>query len=53
MAASGLTSKTIAERLVVSVRTVNNLIQHAYIKLGVHSRREAASVLGLEEDPQG
>jgi len=53
MAASGLTSKTIAERLVISVRTVNNLIQHAYIKLGVHNRREAASVLGLDEDPPG
>jgi len=51
MAASGLTSKTIAERLVISVRTVNNLVQHAYIKLGVHNRKGAASALGLDEDP--
>lgn len=50
MAASGLSSKTIAERLVISVRTVNNLIQHAYVKLGVHNRNEAASALGIEED---
>jgi DNA-binding CsgD family transcriptional regulator len=50
MAASGLTSKKIAERLVISVRTVNNLIQHAYLKLGVHNRTEAAVALGLEED---
>ncbi|MBW3665832.1 MAG: LuxR C-terminal-related transcriptional regulator, partial [Actinobacteria bacterium] len=42
MAADGLPSKTIAERLVISIRTVNNLIQRAYIKLGVHSRAEAA-----------
>jgi len=52
MAASGLTSKTIAERLIISVRTVNNLLQHAYVKLGVHNRREAASALGLEQDPR-
>jgi DNA-binding CsgD family transcriptional regulator len=50
MAASGLSSKKIAERLVISVRTVNNLIQNAYIKLGVHNRTEAAAALGLEED---
>lgn len=51
MAANGLTSKTIAERLVISVRTVNNLIQRAYLKLGVHNRREAAAMLGLGADP--
>ena len=49
MAAGGLTSKAIADRLVISVRTVNNLIQHAYIKLGVHDRKAAASALGLDE----
>jgi len=52
MAARGLTSKTIAERLVISVRTVNNLIQHAYVKLGVHNRSEAASALSLDEAPR-
>jgi DNA-binding CsgD family transcriptional regulator len=50
MAARGMTSRQIAERLVISVRTVNNLIQHAYVKLGVHNRREAAAALGLDGD---
>ena len=50
MATRGSTSKAIADRLVISVRTVNNLIQHAYIKLGVHNRKDAASALGLDED---
>lgn len=50
MAARGWTSRAIADRLVISVRTVNNLIQRAYIKLGVHSRTEAAAAIGLETD---
>lgn len=48
MAAQGLPSKVIAKRLFVSLRTVNNTIQRAYVKLGVHSREEAADALNLD-----
>ncbi len=45
LAADGLRSRDIAERLVVSVRTVDNQLQRAYRKLGVHRREELAGVL--------
>jgi len=45
LAASGLSSREIAERLVVSVRTVDNHLQSAYRKLGVAGREELARVL--------
>lgn len=47
LAATGLTSKVIAERLVVSVRTVDNVLHGVYAKLGVAGRRELAGVIGL------
>jgi DNA-binding CsgD family transcriptional regulator len=47
LAARGTPSKEIAEALFISVRTVNNLIQRAYVKLGVSSRAEAAVALGI------
>jgi len=40
LAARGLMSKEISERLFLSVRTVNNHLQRAYTKLGVTSRHE-------------
>ena len=46
LAASGLASKDIAGRLYLSVRTVNNHLQHAYAKLGVSSRAGLAEALG-------
>ena len=46
LAAAGLASKDIAERLYLSVRTVNNHLQHAYTKLGVTSRAGLAQALG-------
>jgi DNA-binding CsgD family transcriptional regulator len=46
LAAEGMTSKDIAERLYLSVRTVNNHLQHAYAKLGVSSRVGLARALG-------
>ena len=46
LAAEGMTSKDIAERLYLSVRTVNNHLQHAYAKLGVSSRAGLARALG-------
>jgi len=46
LAAAGVPSKEIAERLFLSVRTVNNHLQNVYTKLGVSSRAEVAAILG-------
>jgi len=45
LAANGLASKDIAERLFLSVRTVSNHLQHAYTKLGVRSRAGLAEAV--------
>ncbi|NHC45323.1 LuxR C-terminal-related transcriptional regulator [Motilibacter aurantiacus] len=45
LAARGMSSREIAERLFLSVRTVNNHLQAAYTKLGIGSRRELAEAL--------
>jgi DNA-binding CsgD family transcriptional regulator len=45
LAAAGASSREIAARLVLSVRTVDNHLQSAYGKLGVTSRDELAAVL--------
>jgi ATP/maltotriose-dependent transcriptional regulator MalT len=49
LAAQGLSSQRIAERLVLSVRTVDNHLHHVYAKLGVSSRTELASILTLSQ----
>ncbi|MGW8355508.1 LuxR C-terminal-related transcriptional regulator [Streptomyces wedmorensis] len=46
LAAFGTSSKDIAATLHLSVRTVDNHLQHAYAKLGVTTRRELAESLG-------
>ena len=46
MASNGMTSREIAERLVVSRRTVSNHLQHVYTKLGVGGRTELRDALG-------
>jgi DNA-binding CsgD family transcriptional regulator len=45
MAAAGASSREIATKLVLSVRTVDNHLQNAYSKLGVTSRDELARIL--------
>ncbi|WP_405975197.1 LuxR C-terminal-related transcriptional regulator [Streptomyces sp. NBC_00988] len=46
LAAGGNTSQDIARSLTLSVRTVDNHLQHAYTKLGVTTRRELAQTFG-------
>jgi DNA-binding CsgD family transcriptional regulator len=45
LAAAGRSNKEIAHALVLSVRTVENRLQHVYDKLGVSGRRELADAL--------
>jgi DNA-binding CsgD family transcriptional regulator len=46
LAAARLSSREIAERLFLSVRTVNNHLQRVYTKLGVNSRVALSEALG-------
>lgn len=48
LAARGRSSREIADTLVVSVRTVDSHLNHAYTKLGISSRSELATVLHRE-----
>jgi ATP/maltotriose-dependent transcriptional regulator MalT len=45
LAAHGLTNRQIAERLVVSVRTVDNHLHNAFAKLGITHRDELAPIV--------
>jgi ATP/maltotriose-dependent transcriptional regulator MalT len=45
LAASGQSNREIAEQLVVSIRTVENRLQHVYGKLGLRGRAALADVL--------
>jgi len=44
LAAQGLSSKEIADRLVLSIRTVDNHLHHSYSKLGIASREELIQI---------
>jgi DNA-binding CsgD family transcriptional regulator len=48
LAARGLSNRTIAERLTVSVRTVEGHLYRAGLKLGVSERTALAEILGVE-----
>ena len=48
LAARGLSSRTIADHLVVSVRTVEGHLERTYAKLGLHSRADLATALNTE-----
>ncbi|HET9258020.1 MAG TPA: LuxR C-terminal-related transcriptional regulator [Pseudonocardiaceae bacterium] len=45
LAASGLTNRTIAQRLAISVRTVDNTLHQVYTKLGVAGRNDLRLLL--------
>ena len=47
LAAAGMTSKAIAGELVVSVRTVDNVLRSVYAKLGVSGRGDLVQVAGI------
>ena len=47
LAAQGVQSKDIAERLFLSYRTVTNHLQRIYTKLGISGRAELTDALGL------
>lgn len=51
LAAAGRSNKQIAEELVVSVRTIENRLQHAYGKLGIASRADLAEALQMLQPP--
>jgi DNA-binding CsgD family transcriptional regulator len=46
LAADGMSSRELAERLGISVRTVDNHLGTVYAKLGVSTREELPSVIG-------
>ncbi len=51
LAAAGMSSRQIADRLTVSVRTVDNALGRVYAKLELAGRNELADVLGLPDEP--
>jgi DNA-binding CsgD family transcriptional regulator len=52
LAAHGVTSAEIAQRLGISVRTVENHLANCYDKLGVRTRAALGPILGLDDPPR-
>jgi ATP/maltotriose-dependent transcriptional regulator MalT len=53
LAAQGLSNRQIADALVVTLKTVEWHLRHAYMKLGVESRRGLSSIFDAEGRPTG
>jgi DNA-binding CsgD family transcriptional regulator len=53
LAAARLSNKEIANRLYVSVKTIEAHLQRIYAKLGIHSRKELLAVSSQPEPPSG
>ena len=51
LAANGATNKKIAGMLSLSVRTVENQLQRAYVTLGIAGRRDLPHALGIADGP--
>jgi DNA-binding NarL/FixJ family response regulator len=51
LAASGRSNREISEQLVVSIRTVENRLQHVYGKLGLRGRAALAEAMDTMGDP--
>jgi DNA-binding CsgD family transcriptional regulator len=51
LATEGLASKDIADRLYLSIRTVNNHLHNIYTKLGVTGRADLSRALGSSQRP--
>jgi DNA-binding CsgD family transcriptional regulator len=51
LAATGLSDRMIADKLQISVRTVEGHLYRCYLKLGIAGRDELAAAAGLGEDP--
>ena len=50
MAAEGMTNREIAEALVITVKTVESHLGHAYRKLEIRSRKELPQALAGQGD---
>lgn len=48
LVATGLTNRQVAEHLVISVRTVDNIVHHVYQKLSISRRQELHEVFNQE-----
>ena len=53
LAAQGLSNREIADRLVVSVRTIEGHLYRASAKLGTSNRSEYANLLGIDTSRRG
>jgi DNA-binding CsgD family transcriptional regulator len=50
LAATGLSDRMIADKLQISVRTVEGHLYRCYLKLGIAGRDELAAAAGIVED---
>jgi DNA-binding CsgD family transcriptional regulator len=55
LAATGMTSRQIAEQAFLAPKTVGNVLGRVYEKLGIHSRAELGALMGegQERDRSG